>query len=278
MAKNAVTTAPKNEVAKVEDNNVPAYLKDVPQGSGLAGLDASDFIIPRVKLLQGLSPELQAFENAKAGTFWMNVLDLPLGEALEFIPCSNRKRYLLLPPMGDSRGVLARADDGVHWKPAKGEWQVKLKGVKNPVTWVLDAETVRESGLAEFGTSNPDDPDSNPAATLFYEFLVYLPKYPQVSPTLISLARSQAKKAKDLQSKIEFRKAPMQSQKFLMTPFTDNGAEGDFFNVAFANNGWATEQEFELCKGIAERFKEYRAADETGAAGETAPKADSKDF
>jgi hypothetical protein len=268
----APATVTKNEVATTGGGNVPDYLKGHTGGSGLVGLGADDFIIPRIKLLQDVSEEPKQFEAAKAGMFWLNVLDEPLGDELDFIVCSNRKRYLLLPPMGDNRGILARSDDAIHWNPPNGEWQVKLKGVKNPVTW-RTAPTVRESGLAEFGSSNPEDPDSNPAATIFYEFLVYLPKRPDLSPALMSLARSQAKKARDLQGKIEFRQGvPMQAQLFRAKIIQDNTSEGAFYNYQFASNGFAAEDIYLGCKRITERYGSYRGADEEGAAKETAPK------
>lgn len=250
--------------------NVPDYVRSMgPATSGLAGLDQKDFVIPRAILLQKLSKQPEAFETAKPKKFWMTVVDLPLGDSLDFIVCSNRKRYLLLPPMGDSRGILARADDGKTWTPDKGEWQVKFDGIKDPVTWRITHPDVRRSGLAEFGSSIPGNPDSKPAATLFYDYLVYLPDFPELSPCLISMARSMAKKARDLNGKIELRKAEMQTQRFRITPIDDKNPAGkEFYNIAVAYNGWATEAEYKLCKGIGERLGNYKVADEEAQARE----------
>lgn len=271
----AVATRQTSEVA-VHDR--PDYLSGVAANSGLTGLDANDFVVPRVKLLQSVSEEVDTFDDAEAGQFWLNVMDTPLGDELEFIICANKKRVLLLPPMGDARGILARSDDGIHWSPPNGKWDVKLKGVRNPVTWETKA-TVRESGLLEFGSSNPEDPDSNPAATLFYEYLVYLPKFPELSPCLLSLARSQAKKAKDLNGKVEMRKAPMQAQKFQAKTVKETSSEGDYYNYQFVSSGWASQDQFEGCKAISDRFKEYVGAGEENAARESTGKAEeSKEF
>lgn len=275
--------AEKTEVATTNSNSaLPAYLADTKKGTHLQGMDASDYIVPRIKLLQGISDELTTFENAKDGIFWLNVLDIPLGETLDFIPISNRKRYLLLPPRGDTRGVLARADDGKTWNPPTGEWEVKLKNIKNPVKWVIPAEVsqvvdgvekmvaihgdVRKSGLAEFGSSNPDDPDSNPAATLFYEYLVYLPDFPEYSPALLSLARSQAKKARDLNGKIEFSGQPMQALKLTAKVVVETKDGDKFNNYLFIRNGFAEEEQFDKCVGLNERYGNYRGADEEGLA------------
>lgn len=267
--KTAEKAAPAQAVVAADPGAVPAYLQD-QKGSGLKGLDASDFVVPRVKLLQGTSPEVTAHENAKAGEFWLNVLDVPLGKILDFFPISNRKRYLLTPPLvaGNPKTIFARADDAKTWVPPSGSWQVKLKGRKEPVTWEITDADVRKSGLAAFGTSDPDDPDSKPAATLFYDFLIRLKDHPEFGPVLLSLARSQAKKGKDLNGKIELRNKPMQSQGFRAMPFGDTGPEGDFFNLQFAMNGWADEATFNENVALSERFASYRGADEEGEAAE----------
>jgi len=269
--KKRVATQQSKAVATVgDDQNMPAYVKEMGRtASGLQGLDSRDFILPRAVLLQALSRQVEAFEQAKVGKFWMTVIDQPLGDTLDIIVCSNKKRYLLLPPMGDSRGILARADDAKTWVPPEGEWTVQIKGVKQPQTWKITHPDVRRSGLAEFGSSIAGDPDSKPAATLFYDYLVYLPDYPDLSPCLLSLARSQGKKAKDLNGKIEFRGKAMQTQRFRVTPIKDRNADGqEFWNLAFAYNGWATDQEYAKCMAISERFKDYRAADEEEQARE----------
>lgn len=246
---------------------LPTFLQGKAAASLPSGVDASDMIIPRVKLLQGISPELEAFENAKNGHFWHNVLNELMGTEFEFIIASYRKKYLLMAPMNDPRGVLARAEDGVHWKPPQGTFEVKLKGVKDPQVWKL-APTVRDSGLAEFGSSVAGDEDSKPAAVLVYEFLIYMVEYPHLSPIIMSLARSQAKRGKDLISKITFRNAPLAGMKFKAIVTDEVGDEGPYKNVAFQNAGWASEDEYNTVTTIAEKFTDYKVADEEGLAKE----------
>lgn len=280
MAKAPAKTG-SNELANVGESQVPAFLQNTQQGSRLQGMESTDFIVPRIKLLQGISPEVQAFEDAKVGNFWINVVDHNLGPDFRFVIINNRKRYLLLPPIGDERGVLARADDGRTWNTL-GSWDVKLKGMRNPVTWKIEDLDVRKSGLAEFGSSNPDDPDSNPAATLFYEYLVWLPDAGLPTPVLLSLARSQAKKARDLNGKVEFAGVPMQGLVFKANAIEDNGPEGPFKNYQFTRDGFADEELFNHACKLEERFRnisysgaeEEKLSDEGPAGGPT----DSKEF
>lgn len=269
MARNAITKEPAKtgELTTTGPGNMPDYLRERGiTGSGLEGLNAQDIVIPRIKLLQGLSPELETFEAAKLGEFWLNVMDFPIGDAFDFTPILNRKRYMLMPPLVEGqKGVLARADDGKTWRPPHGEWSIRLKDVRQPVTWKITDPDVRRSGLAEFGTSNPDNPDSNPAATLFYDFLVLVHDVPDIqTPVMLSLARSAAKKGKDLQGKIMFGQGHMNARKFRATSFDDNSGGNKFKNWNFAASGWVDEDTFSAAQQYNEQFKDqnFRGAED----------------
>lgn len=253
-----------NEVVVAGGAQLPAYLKDHQTGSGLQGLNADDYVIPRIKLLQGTTPECETFDNAKPGLFWVNVMDECLGGEFEFTPIINRKRVMLQPPMGAGNGVFARANDGKTWNTL-GEWEVKLKGKRTATKWAITDLDVRKSGLLEYGTSDPDNPDSPPAATTFYDFLVLLHGTNVDIPVLLSLARSAAKHAKNLQMKIEAMRAPMWSRKFIAKPIKDHNADGqEFYNWQFAASGFVSEGQFDLNSSTRERFMEmnFRGADD----------------
>lgn len=264
-------------LAVQSDAGVPDYLKGHQGGSGLQGLDAGDFIVPRIKLLQGTSTEPETFDEAKVGTFWVNVLDVPIGDSFEFTPILNRKRVMLMPPMGSSgTGIYARANDGMTWNTT-GEWELKLKGQRTSVKWAITDLNVRKSGLLEYGTSDPENPDSPPAATLFYDFLVMIHGDQGVNmPVLLSLARSAAKVARNLQMKIEAMKhTPMWARKFIAKPFKDHNNDGqEFWNWQFAASGFVPEEVFARTSAQRTRFMEMNfrgAEDDLDEAATAAP-------
>lgn len=261
---NLETKAAAPAVQDTGGNQLPAYLQG-KEATVLHGVDASDMIMPRIKLLQSISSEVEAYEAAKAGRFWHNVLNEDLGDEFEFVILNFRKKYLLMAPLGDPRGVLARAEDGVNWKPANETFEVKLKGIKEPQKWTTKP-TVRESGLADFGSSIDGDEDSKPAAVLIYEFLIGLRNRPELGAMVMSLARSQARKGKDLITKINFRAAPLQAMVFNATVIEETGDEGPYKNYQFGNAGWCTEDEFTRYEALAKKFDTYKVADEEGAA------------
>lgn len=237
----------KTDVAVMEDaGQLPAYLQGYSDNSS-DNFDSTDVVIPRIKLLQGLSEEVEQYDHAKSGHFWHTGLDMDLGQEIRFVVADRRKKYMLVAPIQDGQGILARSDDAKTWDRT-GEWQVKIKGQKSPVTWTISDTDVLKSGLTGWGTQIPGDDDSPPAATLFYDYLVFLPDYPEIGPAVISLARSQIKKAKKgLNDKIQLHKTngrPMQALVFSAKSVEEVADGQTFKNWSFTGAGFVQDEAF----------------------------------
>ncbi|MBB18655.1 MAG: hypothetical protein CMP20_04180 [Rickettsiales bacterium] len=234
------------EISTPKNDDLPAYLQGNTYDVQDDNFDSSDVVLPRIKLLQGISPEIEQFEAAKIGCFWHSGADKNLGDEIEFVIADRRKKYLLSAPLEDGQGILARADDAKKWDQT-GEWQVKLKGVKKPVTWKITDLEVAKSGVVDWGSSNPEDEDSSPAATLFYDYLVFLPEHLDLGPAIISLSRSSIRKAKKgLNDKIEMHRSngrPMQAAKFKASSVSESSPSGDFKNWQFMSAGFNTDED-----------------------------------
>lgn len=257
-------------VAGKQDAGLPAYL----QGQSFKpedNFDSSDVVVPRIKLLQGISPEITTFDAAKVGEFWHSGMDINLGPKVKFVIADRRKKYLLSAPLEDGAGVLARSDDFINWDRL-GEWSVKQKGVKNPVKWAITNLNVLESGMTKWGTYNPEDPDSGPAATMFYDYLVFLPDHLDLGPAVISLARSAIKKAKKgLNDKISVHATngrPMQALVFEASSVDETSDSGGFKNWQFGSAGFNMDEAlFNLAREHVGALGRFKVADEadTGA-------------
>lgn len=259
--------------ATTAQHDRPSYLAQF-EGKPLDkrdNFDSSDVTIPRVKLLQALSKECEDYDSAKPGNFWHTGMDMDLGQEFDFVAVSRRKKYLLVAPLEDGQGILARAEDFVHWMPPKGSFEVKIKGRKTPQKWTL-APTVAESGLDKWGTFNDQDENSPPAATLFYEYLVLLPSHMEVGPVVLSLTRSQIKKAKKgINDKISMHESagrPMQSLVFRAKSVKEESQQGTFFNMQFMASGFAPEPIFKQAWELKDVLRTYKVQDEGGAAHE----------
>lgn len=256
----AVTEAPKN-------NALPAHLQGGKQNK-FGNTDSTDLIIPRVKLLQAISPEVTENDNAKAGEFWHTIAAQSLGKVIKGIPILVRKSYVLWAPRNDDRGVLARANDGLHWDNADMEFTVKPKGSPNPVTYKT-GKTVHDKigdapALSEFGSSIPGDKNSPPAAALTYQLLWFFPEHPDLSPAIIINTRSAVKPAKGLISRIDMMPVDSYGQVYDIGIVQEQGDEGPYFNYKYVAAGYADEDDFNRCKALYDSFSttSWRANDE----------------
>lgn len=219
-------------------------MPDFMKGSAKAGMEAaeaSDVEIPRLQLLQSVSSEVEDFDDAKAGVFWHNMAEVSLGNDVLVIPVFLEKRYTLWRPRPEG-GILARSSDGIHWNPSNTGFDVKLKGRKEMVRWDTSS-TIAKSGLMEWGTSDPDDPNSAPAGTLSYNFLMLSPDHLDLGPAVVTLQRSSARVARKLIGKLKMVSAPSFGMLLRMTSTKEEGPEGPFYNYTFKNEGFVLDHE-----------------------------------
>ena len=251
-----------NDVAKKAEE-LPAHLAQY-QKARIGNIDSTDRIIPRIKLMQAISPELVDFDNARAGQFWHTISQENLGPIIRAIPIIIRKTYVLWAPRGDDRGILARAMDGIHWDPADAEFTVKPKGSPNPIVYKT-AKTVMESGLDKFGSSIPGDSNSPPAASLTYNMMWYLVDHPELSPSIIINTRSSVKPMQQLLSRIDSKPIAHYCQVYDIGSVQQKGAEGPYFNFTYTGAGNAGIEQSEICSGLFHQFDKggWVANDET---------------
>lgn len=257
-----------NAVAAQSDNSqLPAFMQG-GKTAKVGNLDSSDLIIPRVKLLQKISPEIDAYPGvAIHRQFWHNIMNVSMGDQLLAVPLLIRKSYVLWAPRNDDRGILARATDAVHWDEGfeNLEFEVQPKGSPTKVKYNTKGN-VAASGLAEFGTSIPGDPNSPPAASLTYNILWYFPEHPELSPAVMINTRSSAKRGKDLATKIELRPVDHFGQLYIIGISDEkNEANEAYYNYTYAAAGYVqSEQEYNRYREMYEHFKatQWRANEE----------------
>ena len=220
-------------IAKKESTSisaeVPDYLADY---AGQGTENVSDLtIVPRIKLLQGLSPEV-VDSGERAGEFWHTVGEASLGSNIQMVPVYVSQSVLLWRPRKDGGGILARADNGKHWDRPNESFQVTLDN-KKEVTWNT-GKSVHQSGLIDWGSSNPDDKRSNPAATRMINIIAMFPEQMDMSPAVISLSRSSFKIGTQFVTKLTMSKLPTWARVFNMESVKDRNPDGDsYFNWKF---------------------------------------------
>lgn len=251
------------ELVKVENNPVgfvptaelPDYLRG-DEKTGLESLSKNDFRIPEIKLLQPLSPEVKTFQGvAIPGELWHTGLMKSLGKEFVFIPTILKKRAILWRPKNDNGGgILAVSDDAFTWKRGgDAQFTVKLKDIKDPVVWNT-MKNVKQSGLLEFGSSNPGNENSSPAAVLYYEYLNYLPGIEGASPCVQRVYKTGIESAKYINSYFLLQKKPIYVH--AIKCFVDEKSKdgNDWFIPRFQPVGYAPKEHFEIAKEMATKY------------------------
>jgi hypothetical protein len=236
--------------------------KDLPEwmrgeaGRGLEQITAADVEVPRIKLLQALSPELKAHDDLRAGMWYHTVADQGLGRKLTVIPVYIDQSFILWRPRKSGGGILARAMDGIHWTPANVEFKVKLDN-GGDATWKT-AHTVSKSGLAEWGSTDPKDPSSPPAATRMYNIAVVILDAPQLSPAVVTMQRASIKVARKFLAKLRLATATMPLFGLMLELGAEEAknAQGqDYMAPTWSMAGLVRDQKtYEVCRSLYERF------------------------
>jgi hypothetical protein len=219
-------------------NQLPAHMRD-DVDMGKEGIGQQDMDLPRLKLIQGTSKELQLFDDLRPGHFFHTASETIFDDAFRVVPIFMDRQYILWRPLEDGGGILARTLDGQHWNPAVGEFKVKLdrKDGGDEVIWKV-ANTVEQSGLANWGPMNPKNNDSPPAATLMYNFLLAFPDYPDLMPAVLTFQRASIKVGRKFMTKLKTVRTPLFGSVFELSSVEDhNSANQDFKNISIVGAG-----------------------------------------
>lgn len=231
--------------------NLPDFMRG-DAGMGKENIGREDLETPRLKLIQGQSPELQAYDDLRPGNFLHSAAEFIFDAPFRVVPLYMDRRYILWRPRDAGGGILARADDGVHWWPSKGEFEVVLdkKDGGGKVTWKL-APTVEQSGLANWGTMNLADPNSPPAATLMYTFVFAFPDEPDLMPAAFSFQRSSIKMGRRFNTKLKTSRVPLFGLVFTIGSTDETNGRGQTFqNVTITGAGLVEDE------GLYQQYKD----------------------
>lgn len=264
-----------------DDAPTPAFMQ-ADAGMGTENMSQADMEVPRLKLIQGTSKELTEYDQLRPGYFFHTAQEHVFDAPFLAVPIFYDKRYLLWRPLDDNGGILARSDDAIHWSPPNVEFTVKLdkKDGGHTVTWTT-ADTVAQSGLAEWGSQNPNDPNSPPAATLMYNFLLAFPEYPDLMPAAFTFQRSTIKAGKRFITKLRTSRDPIFGRVFQFGATDETNSTGkDFKGVQVTGYGKISDPEaYAGYKALHESFAAMgiRLRDEEGLQGEDGGTGDADD-
>lgn len=236
---------------------IPDWMKD-KAGLGTEALSGNAFSPPRLKMSQALSPELETMAGLKAGNFFNSMSEMVYGEKVEIIPCFMTESYLLFAPRvpGTTGGLLARADDGVHWNIPHGKFEITLNKKGDKAIWTM-APTVGESGLANWGTSDPSDKNSPPAATHSINVVCLVASDLDSGPMVFSFVRSALKSGKKFASSLKMSRVPAFGRLFEISALKVEGPAGPYYEPRTKAIGFVQDHKvYDLAKEVYEMSSE----------------------
>lgn len=243
-------------------DQAPSYLPTSTKNTGMENMDKEDFKTPRIILLQALNPEIKTFQGvAFPGNFWHTGMNVNLGESFDFVPALASKRVILWRPRSDNEGgILAFSKDGKTWATGGNqEFRVRLKNVKEPVVWNTGKDVI-SSRLAEFGTSNPEDPQSAPAATVVYEYLCYLINRPELSPCVLGVSKTGLPNGKSFNTSLGMiarTGKPISCVGVRCFAEVKSNSDGEWTVPNFKTLGFVPKAVYEQAKAMADQYGEY---------------------
>jgi len=253
---NELVKAPVNAVVTSFDQ-VPEHLRDT-NVIGLEALGQGDYKIPRILLLQSNNPECRNFPGkAIPGQFWHNTANVNLGSELKFVAAKVFKKAILFNPRHMGGGILAFSSDQINWDTGSNREFVVQPHKDSPetVVWKTKAN-VAQSGLSQFGTYNPriENEKSPPALVGIFEYLLYLPDYPDLSPSLLSCSKTAIPAAKALNTAYMMRKKSPAAVVIKVKVKEEHKNGNDWYVPSFEPLGWSSKEVFTLAENLAKQF------------------------
>lgn len=202
----------KNEVAKTKDQMpVPSYIKQ-GQNRGNENVSNEDLQLPRIDVLQALSPQInkkkdEYIDGAEVGMLFNTLTGELYPEGVSITPISFVKRHLV-------------------WVDRKKDSEGGLRGI-------FDSADEAEA----FVQSQEDEDKLEVVPTA--EHLVLLDDGSEV---ILSMAKSKMKVSRKFNSLVRLNGGDRFSRRYKITTVDDKSAQGEFQNIAISNDGYPTEE------------------------------------
>ena len=100
----------KNEVAETKSAEVVQFdptMFEADAGMGLENMGAEDLALPFLKILGGMSKELDVLEDARKGDIYNTVTGAVLKgkDGVRVVPCAYQRRFIRWAPLGEGTGA-----------------------------------------------------------------------------------------------------------------------------------------------------------------------------
>lgn len=222
---------------------VPAYLQK-GNSRGMELVQRDDILLPRVKLLQQMSPEVVEKKN-EAGIMINSVTGESLGKELSFIPVFHFKSRMLFSGRGKDAQIVCSSPDGVTPNSQMGPSEAPTCAECLKAQWPDPKKTKGEKA-------------EGPECVQFYNFpILILSPEAEPLPAGLSMAKTKIKVGKKLLTLARHAGPNLDlfALRFRLLVVTEQSPEGPYFNFDVQGAGFATEKEYRYAEKFYEVLK-----------------------
>jgi hypothetical protein len=229
-----VVTRQDNAVAFSQE--VPDYMKQgVARGS--EEVKSTDMVLPRLEIVQALSPIKESNEEAKEGYLFNSVTQEVIGDMAYFVPVYFRLEYLIWKDQNEGGGFFGSFNS------------------------MQEAEARRAEVIA-----GGEDPDLIEIVDTPVQYGLRIDPAGTVEQIVISMAKTKAKVSRKWNAMIQIAGGDRFSRVYKLTTFKDENKKGQkFFNFVVQPAGFAPKAVYEQAEALYEVLKtqDFRVAHET---------------
>lgn len=218
--------ASKGKLAKKNNDPPP---KHVEQGQeGLENVGQADLIIPRLVIMQALSPQVEEGTRKKGEV--INSLTqevwIPKDEVVPFVPIYHFKEWIQWGPRDTNEGIIDRSTDP-------------------------------DSDLAMSVKRSEKDAEGNFVVTEYHNFIAIFPEHGIEKPVIIPCCRSNHKHGRRLLGLAKYRgNYPLFAGLYhLKAQKEENKQSQKYFAWEFENAGWVDKDEFKIMRKVYDIIK-----------------------
>jgi hypothetical protein len=240
-------------MVKKNEENLPEVVRDqVPVflqqggGRGKENISKDDLTLPRIKLLQPLSPEV-ALKDAKPGTMVNSVTEKNYGTELKFIVINHFKSRIYWRDRDNGGGIACSALDAMRPRT--------LNGKIDDGSTSIDMPTSCLNCLLKEWDNNPESINRAPKCTAYYNFPIIIDG--DTSPVILSMERTKVKAARKLLSLAAYSGGnyDMFARKYKLTVTREKKNDVAWFSYDVKAEGFVNEEEYKQAEAVYNSLK-----------------------
>ena len=231
--------------------STPDYVKR-GNAEGLENVSPNDIVLPRIKLMQALSPEVTA-GKFKPGDMVNSLTGLKYAGAIEFIPVLHYKSRMFWQDRSKGNAVLCSAPDGK--KPIDPNAAPKIAKQLKIAVFPKAINNCDECPFSQFATEEDDPKDRAPKCTYYHNFPILI-KGDRL-PSALAMSRTKLKVGQNLLSlaMTAGEAIPIYSKYYKLTSILEKKNNNTYYNFVIEPAGWATEEEYQHVSALCKSYK-----------------------